>query len=73
MLAKALEQARVGRMHILGKLTDCIAEPREEYKPFVPRIVQITIPQDMIGAVIGPRRQGDPGHPEDHRHDHHHH
>ncbi len=54
VLAKALEQARVGRMHILGKLTDCIAEPREEYKPFVPRIVQITIPQDMIGAVIGP-------------------
>ncbi len=54
VLAKALEQARAGRMHILGKLTDCIAEPREDYKPFVPRIVQITIPQDMIGAVIGP-------------------
>ena len=54
VLAKALEQARVGRMHILGKLTECIAEPRADYRPFVPRIVQITIPQDMIGAVIGP-------------------
>ena len=43
-----------GRLHILGKLTECIAEPRADYKPFVPRIVQITIPQDMIGAVIGP-------------------
>ena len=38
----------------LDKITECIAEPREDYKPFVPRIVQITIPQDMIGAVIGP-------------------
>ena len=54
VLAKALEQARQGRMHILGKITECISEPREDYKPFVPRIVQITIPQDMIGAVIGP-------------------
>ena len=50
----ALEQARKGRMHILGKLTECIAEPREDYKPCVPRIVQIVIPQDMIGPVIGP-------------------
>ena len=41
-------------MHILGKLTECIAEPREDYKPCVPRIVQIVIPQDMIGPVIGP-------------------
>lgn len=54
VLAAALEQARQGRMHILGKLTECIAEPRADYRPFVPRIVQITIPQDMIGAVIGP-------------------
>ena len=54
VLAAALEQARKGRLHILGKLTECIAEPRADYKPFVPRIVQITIPQDMIGAVIGP-------------------
>ena len=54
VLAAALEQARKGRMHILGKLTECIAEPRADYKPCVPRIVQITIPQDMIGSVIGP-------------------
>ncbi len=54
VLAAALEQARKGRLHILNILTDCIAEPREDYKPCVPRIVQITIPQDSIGAVIGP-------------------
>ena len=54
VLAAALEQARKGRMYILGKITECIAEPRADYKPCVPRIVQITIPQDMIGAVIGP-------------------
>ncbi|MBR5584975.1 MAG: polyribonucleotide nucleotidyltransferase [Alistipes sp.] len=54
VLAKALEQARQGRLHILDKLVETIAEPREDYKPFVPRIVQITIPQEFIGAVIGP-------------------
>lgn len=54
VLAKALEQARVGRMHILGKIVETIAEPREDFRPFVPRIVQITIPSDFIGAVIGP-------------------
>ena len=54
VLAKALEQARQGRLHILGKIEEVIAEPRDDYKPFVPRIVQITIPSDFIGAVIGP-------------------
>lgn len=54
VLAKALEQAKQGRMHILGKILETISEPREDYKPFVPRIVQIVIPQDSIGAVIGP-------------------
>ena len=54
VLAKALEQARVGRLYIMDKLTDTIAEPRENFRPFVPRIVQITIPSDFIGAVIGP-------------------
>ncbi|MFR9523826.1 MAG: polyribonucleotide nucleotidyltransferase [Rikenellaceae bacterium] len=54
VLAAALEQARVGRLHILGKITDCMPEPREDYRPFVPRIVQIAIPQEMIGAIIGP-------------------
>lgn len=54
VLAKALEQAKQGRMHILGKILETIPEPRANYKPFVPRIVQITIPQEFIGAVIGP-------------------
>ncbi|MFI3331847.1 MAG: polyribonucleotide nucleotidyltransferase [Rikenellaceae bacterium] len=54
VLAAALEQARKGRLHILGKITNCIAEPRDDYRPFVPRLVQIAIPQDMIGAIIGP-------------------
>ena len=54
VLAQALEQARVGRLHILDKITECIAEPREDYKPFVPRIEQIVIDKDFIGAVIGP-------------------
>lgn len=54
VLAAALEQARQGRMHILGKLTETLAAPRADYKPHVPRMVQITIPKDFIGAVIGP-------------------
>lgn len=54
VLANALEQARAGRMHILDKLVETIAEPREDFRPFVPRIVQIIIPTDFIGAVIGP-------------------
>lgn len=54
VLAEALEQARRGRLHILGKLTETIAEPREDYKPFVPRIIKMIIPKDFIGAVIGP-------------------
>ena len=53
VLAKALEQARQGRLHILDHIQSTIAEPREDYKPFVPRIVQIEIPKDFIGAVIG--------------------
>lgn len=53
VLAKALEQARQGRLHILEKMAETIAEPRSDYKPFVPRIVQITIPKEYIGAVIG--------------------
>ncbi|MBN2487325.1 MAG: polyribonucleotide nucleotidyltransferase [Bacteroidales bacterium] len=53
-LAQALEQARAGRMHILGKILETIAEPREDYKPHVPRIEKIIIPKEMIGALIGP-------------------
>ena len=53
VLAKALEQARQGRLHIMGEMLKTISEPREDYKPFVPRIVQIRIPGEFIGAVIG--------------------
>jgi len=54
VLSQALEQAKEGRMHILGKILETIPEPRAEYKPNVPRIEVILIPKDMIGAVIGP-------------------
>ena len=54
ILEKALMQAKAGREHILEKLTETIAEPRPELKPQVPRIVQIEIPKEFIGAVIGP-------------------
>lgn len=54
VMAKALEQARVGRMHILGKITEVISAPRPDLKPHAPRIVQISIPKELIGALIGP-------------------
>jgi len=54
ILEKALMQAKAGREHILKCITDTIAEPRPELKPHVPRIVQIEIPKEFIGAVIGP-------------------
>ncbi len=53
VLEKALEQARQGRLHIMGEMLKTIPEPREDFKPFVPRMVQIEIPSDFIGAVIG--------------------
>ncbi|HDR88335.1 MAG TPA: polyribonucleotide nucleotidyltransferase [Bacteroidetes bacterium] len=54
VMAKALEQARLGRLHILDIMTGVIAEPRPDLKPHAPRIVQITVPKDYIGAIIGP-------------------
>ncbi len=54
VLSEALEQAKEGRLHILGKITEAIPQPRAEYKPNVPRIEVMLIPKDMIGAVIGP-------------------
>ncbi len=53
VLAKALEQARQGRMHIMGEMMKTISEPREDYKPFVPRIIQIEVASEFIGAIIG--------------------
>ena len=54
ILEKALMQAKAGREHILGIMTDTIAEPRPELKPQVPRIEAFDIPKEFIGAVIGP-------------------
>ena len=54
ILEKALNQAKEGRLHILNKITETIAEPREDLKPHAPRIVAFDVPKDMIGAIIGP-------------------
>ena len=54
ILTKALEQARIGRMHILDIMLKTISEPRPELKPHAPRIEMFSIPKDMIGALIGP-------------------
>ena len=54
LLAEALEQAKRGRMHILGEMVKTISEPRADYKPHVPRIVKMTVPKEFIGAIIGP-------------------
>ncbi|NLB66889.1 MAG: polyribonucleotide nucleotidyltransferase [Bacteroidales bacterium] len=53
VLEKALEQARQGRAHILNEMLKTISEPRAEYKPHVPRIIQIVVPGEFIGAIIG--------------------
>ena len=53
VLEKALEQARQGRLHIMGEMLKVQPAPREDYKPFVPRIEEIRIPAEFIGAVIG--------------------
>ena len=53
VLAKALQQAKEGRMHIMGEMMKCIDKPREDYKPFVPRIKSFEIDKEFIGAVIG--------------------
>ena len=54
VLIEALEQAKAGRLHILGKLTETIAEPRAELKPAAPRVESFKVPNDAIGAIIGP-------------------
>jgi polyribonucleotide nucleotidyltransferase len=54
ILTEALLQAKAGRLHILGKITETLASPREEMKESAPRIEQLFIDKDMIGAVIGP-------------------
>ncbi len=54
VVKEALEQAKRGRLHILGEMSKAIEQPREDYKPHAPRIVQMQIPREFIGAVIGP-------------------
>ena len=54
MVVNALEQARQGRLHILGEIVKTIATPNADYKPHAPRIVSFDIPTENIGAVIGP-------------------
>jgi polyribonucleotide nucleotidyltransferase len=54
MMAKALEQARRGRLFILDKMNQAISQPKPELSPYAPRIITIKIPVDRIGEVIGP-------------------
>ncbi|MDQ1152340.1 polyribonucleotide nucleotidyltransferase [Sphingobacterium zeae] len=54
VLTQALDQAKEARLHILGEMKKTIDAPREDYKPHAPRIVQLLIDKEFIGAVIGP-------------------
>jgi polyribonucleotide nucleotidyltransferase len=54
VLEEALNQAKAGRLHILNEMNKTISVTNEDYKPHAPRMVVLTIPKDMIGAVIGP-------------------
>lgn len=54
ILVNALKQARDGRLHILGKLTDTISEPNADVKGHAPKMVTRRIPNEFIGALIGP-------------------
>jgi polyribonucleotide nucleotidyltransferase len=54
VLAKALEQARKGRLHILDKMLETLSTPRPSLKPHAPRIVKMFVPKESIGAIIGP-------------------
>ena len=70
ILAKALEQAKQGRLHILGIIEETIPAPREDYKLHVPRLVTLEIPKEMIGAVIRSQGKSHSGNPGRDRHCH---
>tara|TARA_B100001287_G_scaffold194581_1_gene164601 strand:- start:1577 stop:3727 length:2151 start_codon:yes stop_codon:yes gene_type:complete len=53
MLEEALNQAKDGRMHILGEMMKTLTEPREDFKSHVPRIETLEVPEDTIGGIIG--------------------
>jgi polyribonucleotide nucleotidyltransferase len=54
VMEKALAQAKVSRMHIMGKMMEAISEPRKQLSPYAPKIQQLQIPADRIGELIGP-------------------
>ena len=54
MLSQALEQARVGRLHILDKMNEVMTESRDDVSDFAPKMVRLKIPVEKIGALIGP-------------------
>jgi polyribonucleotide nucleotidyltransferase len=54
VMAKALHQAKEGRLHIMGEMLKALDTPRADYKPHAPRFERIVIPGEFIGAVIGP-------------------
>lgn len=54
VLIQALEQAKAGRLHILNKIVETIAKPNPDFKPQTPRIEAFNVPNDVIGAIIGP-------------------
>ncbi|MBT4903983.1 MAG: polyribonucleotide nucleotidyltransferase [Flavobacteriaceae bacterium] len=54
ILVNALKQARAGRLHILDKITETVATPAEDVKPHAPKMVTRVIPNEFIGALIGP-------------------
>jgi polyribonucleotide nucleotidyltransferase len=54
VLTEALEQAKAGRLHILSEMNKTLTKANDDYKPHAPRIVQLRIDKEFIGAVIGP-------------------
>lgn len=54
ILTTALNQAKQGREHIMGEIMKVISEPREDYKPNVPRVEVVIVPKEFIGPIIGP-------------------
>ena len=54
VMAQAMEQAKAGRLHIMGEMLKALPEVREDYKEHAPRFEKIVIPGEFIGAVIGP-------------------
>jgi polyribonucleotide nucleotidyltransferase len=54
VMVEALNQAKAGRLHILNEINKTLDKPNADYKPHAPRLVQITVPKEFIGAIIGP-------------------